>query len=91
MGKSEEEQGAYCRTHGIYSNHLNDWKKQILEGLGGVSVSTKELKAENQQVTNENKQLKRDLHRKDKALAEVSALLIFKKKVDLLWGVGGDV
>ena len=91
MGKSEEEQGAYCRTQGIYSNHLNDWKKQMLEGLGGVSTSTKELKAENQQVTNENKQLKRDLHRKDKALAEVSALLILKKKADLLWGVDEGV
>lgn len=91
IGKSDDEQGAYCRTQGIYSNHLNDWKKQMLEGLGGVSTSTKELKAKNQQVTNENKQLKRDLHRKDKALAEVSALLILKKKADLLWGVDEDV
>ena len=36
MGMTEEEQGAYCRTHGIYSHHLEAWKKQILEALGCV-------------------------------------------------------
>jgi hypothetical protein len=88
MSMSEQEQGAYCRTHGIYSNHLEAWKKQMLEALGAVSI--KERKAENQQIVNEVKQLKRDLHRKDKALAEVTALLILKKKTDLLWGDNED-
>lgn len=88
MSMTEQEQGAYCRTQGIYSHHLDAWKKQMLEGLG--AVNTKERKAENQQALNEIQQLKRDLLRKDKALAEVSALLILKKKADLLWGVGED-
>lgn len=88
MGKTEQEQGAYCRAHGIYSHHLDAWKKQMLEGLG--VVSSNEYKAENQQTLKENKKLKRDLERKDKALAEVSALLILKKKADLLWGVDED-
>ena len=89
MGRTEEEQGAYCRKQGIYPSHLDVWKKQMLDGLGAV-VNTKERKAENQQVKNELKQLKSDLHRKDKALAEVSALLILKKKADLLWGADED-
>jgi transposase len=88
MSMTEQEQGAYCRAHGIYSNHLDTWKKQMLEGLGVASSS--ERKAENQQTLKENKQLKRNLERKDKALAEVSALLILKKKADLLWGVDED-
>ncbi len=88
MGKTEQEQGAYCRAHGIYSHHLDAWKKQILENLG--VTSTKEHKAENQRTSKEIKKLKRDLERKDKALAEVSALLILKKKADLLWGVDED-
>src|SRR6267378_1717441 len=25
MGKSEQEQSAYCRANGIYSNHLDAW------------------------------------------------------------------
>ena len=89
ISMTEQQQGAYCRTHGIYSNHLDAWKKQMLDGLG--AVSSKLHKAESVQITKENKQLKRDLLRKDKALAEVSALLILKKKADLLWGVDADV
>ena len=89
MGMTEQEQGAYCRTQGIYSNHLDAWKKQMLEGLG--VASSNERKANNQQTLKENKNLKRDLERKDKALAEVTALLILKKKADLLWGVDEDV
>ena len=88
LGKTEQEQGAYCRAQGIYSNHLDLWKKQMLEGLG--VASSNERKAENQQTLKENKKLKRDLERKDKALAEVSALLILKKKANLLWGVDED-
>jgi ribosomal protein L4 len=35
--------------------------------------------------------LKKELNRKEKALAEASALLILKKKADLIWGDGeGD-
>ena len=89
LGKTEQEQSEYCRTQGIYSHHLEAWKKQMLEGLGAINA--KERKAEHQQAQNEVKQLKRDLRRKDKALAEVSALLILKKKADLIWGVDEDV
>lgn len=88
VGKTEQQQSAYCRTQGIYPNHLETWKKQMLEGLG--AVGTKERKTESQQVQKENKQLRRDLERKDKALAEVTALLILKKKADLLWGETED-
>lgn len=90
MGKTEEEQGAYCRKQGIYPGHLEAWKKQMLEGLS-TPGNTKERKAQNQQASNELKKLKSDLRRKDKALAEVSALLILKKKADLLWGADEDV
>lgn len=89
IGKTEQEQSAYCREQGIYSNHIDAWKKQMLEGLGSF-VNIKELKAENQQVTTENKQLKQDLKCKDKALAEISALLILKKKAALFWGEDKD-
>ena len=34
------------------------------------------------------KELERDLHRKDRALAETTALLVLKKKADLIWGSG---
>ena len=87
-GKTEAEIGSYCREHGLYANHLEEWKNQFLNGSAAASI--KQHKSDYQQAINEIKQLKRDLHRKDKALAEVSALLILKKKADLLWGIEED-
>ena len=45
------------------------------------------LQSENKKLKNENKQLALELRRKEKALAEAAALLILKKKADLIWGV----
>lgn len=90
-GKTEAEVGAYCRENGIHTHHLDEWKKQSLAGLSPTPTVNKKDKAEQQQAAKEITQLKRDLLRKDKALAEVSALLILKKKADLLWGIDEDV
>lgn len=98
LGKTEQEQSAYCRTQGIYYNQLEGWKQQILESLGavisttnkGIKAKEKESKAASQRIQDEMKQLKSDLNRKDKALAELTALLVLKKKADLLWGDSED-
>jgi hypothetical protein len=55
-----------------------------------VSV-TKNSRAEVQQLKAELKKVQKDLNRKDKALAETSALLVLKKKANLIWGDGEDV
>lgn len=89
LDKTETEKSAYCRQNGIYTHHLDEWKNQILESLG--FSNSKKHRSEQLLIINEVKQLKRDLHRKNKALAEVSALLILKKKADLLWGDNEDV
>jgi hypothetical protein len=34
----------------------------------------------------ENKKLKKELARKEKALAEIAALLVLKKKAEEIWG-----
>ncbi|MGC3900878.1 hypothetical protein ACPV5X_02025 [Legionella pneumophila] len=92
IGKTEQEQSVYCRTQGIYYNHIEAWKQQMLEGLGATASTksatskAKEDKAEKQRMQDEMKQLKRALSRKDKALAELTALLVLKKKADFLWG-----
>ena len=98
LGKTEQEQSAYCRTQGIYYSHIETWKKQILESLGAATSTAdkvsnakeKENKAASQRIQDEMKQLKHHLNRKDKALAELTALLVLKKKADLLWGDNED-
>jgi len=90
MAMSIDERGAYCREHGIYTHHLDEWKKIILAGLSNSNAATLAQKTKDQKTVSELKKLKSDLQRKDKALAEVSALLILKKKADLLWGAEED-
>lgn len=83
---TEVEKNAYCRQHGFYTHELEEWKIQMLSGVS----SPKEQKSENRQYVAEIKQLKKELNRKEKALAETSALLVLKKKANLIWGDGED-
>ena len=59
LGKTAEEISAYCRAQGIYSSHLDTWKKEMLAGLGASLPTAKTAKAESQKLTNEIKQLKK--------------------------------
>jgi transposase len=67
---------------------LEQWKQEAM------SVNRNKLditvQAEVKRLREENKQLQKELRRKDKALAEASALLILKKKVDTIWGDNED-
>ncbi len=45
---------------------------------------------ETKKLRNEIKELKKDLNRKNKALAETAALLVLQKKVNAIWGSNED-
>lgn len=85
---TEEAQGAYCRQKGIYQHQLTQWREAFMKPKTETNHS-KEL-SELKSLRAENQALKKDLHRKNKALAETSALLILKKKASLLWGEIGE-
>jgi len=76
--------GKYCREHGLYSHQIDKWRADFMKPKQEFK-STKE-KLELAKLKKEIDRLERDLRRKDKALAEASALLIMKKKADLIWG-----
>ena len=50
-----------------------------------ASTKTTPDKAEMRALREENKKLKKELRRKDKALAETAALLVLQKKVEEIW------
>ncbi|MCK4608270.1 MAG: IS3 family transposase [Gammaproteobacteria bacterium] len=81
---SEEQIGAYCRRQGIYQHQLSEWKDEFMNKKARATDDKRssELKV----MKAENKALKKELRRKDKALAETSALLILKKKSRLALG-----
>jgi len=79
--------GKYCREHGLYSHQLTAWRDAFMTTPNGKKHAEQtELK----KLRKENQQLKKDLRRKEKALAEASALLVMKKKADLIWGEDAD-
>lgn len=82
---SKEEEGKYLRTHGIYSHEIQEFKDELLFELS----STGKVKSNNTDKKR-IKELEIDLRRKEKALAEASALLILKKKAAILWGSEGE-
>lgn len=85
-GMDDVSLGTYCRKHGIYSHQLTEWKKELMTPKNDNNKQNQEIK----RLQEENKKLQREIKRKDKALAEASALLILKKKADLIWGVDED-
>jgi transposase-like protein len=85
---SEEAINELCRAHGLYPHHINQWKDAFSNGTGMNTELKKQT--ETKKLRNEIKELKKDLNRKNKALAETAALLVLQKKVNAIWGSDED-
>lgn len=85
---SVEARTVWCRKKGIFIHNLDQWKKDAISGMS--SSSTRKQTDEVKKLKQENKSLKKDLNRKEKALAETAALLVLKKKVQEIWGEPED-
>ena len=74
----EATRSAWCREQGLYPAELDAWKRDAIAGLGEPRASSA---AEAREDRRRVKELERELHRKDKALAETAALLVLRKKL----------
>jgi len=77
---SGETLQTWCRENGLFTHHLTSWKTAFCEDTK-VASGTREIRV----LKDENDQLKRELIRKERALAEAAALLILQKKFRALW------
>jgi transposase len=85
-----EQLSVYCRRKGLYPEQIARWKEGAIAGNDAPRALTK---AEQQALKKERKKtryLEKELHRKEKALAETAALLVLKKKARALWGEPED-
>ena len=72
----EAKRSAWCREQGLYPTELDTWKRDAIAGLGEPrAASAVEARQDRRRV----KELERELHRKDRALAETAALLVLSK------------
>jgi transposase len=77
------------RADGLYPTQLESWKQDAIAGLGerrAAAGNAAEAKQERRRI----KQLERELHRKDKALAETAALLVLSNKLSAVFHGGED-
>lgn len=79
---SEENQGEWLRKNGLHSDHLNKWKDEIFDMMNKKNEDKMELRKAKEQI----RELEKEINKKDKVLAEVTALLVLKKKLIHLWG-----
>lgn len=80
---NEAELAEYCRSKGLFVEQVADWR----EACQQANAAPAERKREQSKIDRkEIKQLKKDLQRKEKALAEAAALIILRKKAQAIWG-----
>lgn len=75
---------AWCRERGLFPHHLSSWKASFC-GTQKSGATATVSKIEERQLKDEIEKLKRELNRKEKALAEAAALLVLQKKFRALW------
>ena len=84
----EEAISELCRENGIYPHHVQQWKLDFANGSASANTAPSTLEVK--ELKNENKDLRKELRRKEKALAETAALLVLQKKVNAIWGSNED-
>lgn len=83
-GLTGEALNAWCRERGLFAHHLTSWKAAFCS-IQTTAETVPPSKRELRDLKDENHQLKRELNRKEKALAQAAALLILQKKFQALW------
>ena len=84
---NQAARSVWCREHGVYPTELETWKQDAIGGLGEPrETESAAVKQERRRI----KELERELHRKDKALAETAALLVLSKKLQAIFHEGED-
>ena len=87
---SENELAEYCRRKGIYVEEIKNWKEQCLTANTTRNEDPVKLKESLVEEQKRNKELQKELRRKEKALAETAALLVLRKKAQAIWGDNED-
>lgn len=84
LGLSEEQLGEFLRRKGLHRAQLDEWRTLARQALAESAKGHGPRKptAEDKRI----RALEKELQRKDKALAEVTALLVLKKKLEEIWG-----
>ena len=79
----------WCREKGIFPTDLEQWRESAKAALAqpeDARATAQETRQDRRRI----KELEKDLRRKEKALAETTALLVLAKKLEAIFPPGGD-
>lgn len=84
---SEDELGLFLRRHGLHEATLRSWEQAATSGLSeSAAARSGRQSSEAKKIAG----LERELRRKEKALAEMAALITLKKRAQEIWGAEDD-
>ena len=85
----EAQRSAWCREKGVFPSDLAQWRESAIVALAQpeeARATVQETRADRRRI----KELEKDLRRKEKALAETTALLVLRKKLQAIFQESGD-
>lgn len=86
-GLSEAELAEYCRKKGLFIEQVRAWREACEAGIAeGGTNAMPALRDERKR----NRQLEKELRRKERALAEAAALLVLSRKLEAFRTEGED-
>ncbi len=88
LSLTDNKLGEYLRKNGLHSSDLNEWKNDFYKSQ--ASAGRPKIDPEISELKKNKKELERNLSRKDKALAEMSARVILLKKSHQIFGDNED-
>lgn len=80
------ELAEYCRCKGLYVEQIAAWRMVCSTANANTAQVAKGQRAQSKGDQKRIRVLEKELHRKEKALAEVAALLVLRKKAQAIWG-----
>ena len=83
---SEIELAEYCRKKGLYVEQVKSWQDNCIQANGGVAQELATSQRREKETEKKLKLVKKELQRKESALAETAALLVLRKNIHAIWG-----
>lgn len=83
---SKTELSKYCRENGLYVEQVKNWRASCIAANNCNKKNSEELEIELIEEKKKTKELSKDLRMKEKALAETTALLVLRKKLNAIFG-----
>lgn len=86
LNLNEAELSEYCRKKGLFPEQVKEWQENCIQANGDIAGQVAEMMQQDKLMQKELRQVRKELQRKESALAETAALLVLRKKAEAIWG-----